>query len=149
MRRKYNSDDKGDYFFNNEITGGKKPPIPPLPPPPDDDIAMDDDDYDDDDFDIDDMEPCWMFETISALVTMDKPFGILFNIEKVKKFLELRGYVVGEKHFSHIGDDVVVAIKGGDLADIKDTPEDAAKNHIRKVFNEEIQDILLNWLNRL
>ena len=68
--------------------------------------------------------------------------------EKIEKFLKARGYNIFDKYFSHIDDSIKIAIKGDDPDIVPDTPE-GAKKHIRAVFAEEVQDILLKWLLKI
>lgn len=139
MRGKLENNNDENYFFNSELGGvGKIPTTPPDDPG--------DDGYDD----FDDMpdEACWMFDTISALMAMDKPFGFIFDIDKIEKFLEARGYTIGDKYFSHINDSLKVAIKG-DPDTIQDSTDDARDYHIRHVFANEVQDIILKWLLKI
>jgi len=138
MRRKVDKNSKNDYFFNSEITGSRGSFDPPI-----DDIE--DDIIDDDDFDDGAPEPCYMFDAISTILAMDKPFGMLFDIDKIEKFLIARGYKIVDKYFSHINDSVKIAVKTEDPNTIPDSPE-GAKYHIRAAFSSEIQDILLKWL---
>ena len=137
MRGKLENNNDENYFFNSELGGGRIPPMddPELP-----------EDYDE----YDDMpdEACWMFDTISALISMDKPFGIIFDIPKIEKFLEARGYTIGDKYFSHINDSLKVAIKG-DPDSIPDSHEGARDHHIRYIFANEVQDIILKWLLKI
>ena len=139
MRGKLENNNDENYFFNSGgIGGGGRIPTPINNP-------EDSDDYED----FDDMpdEACWMFDTISALMAMDKPFGIIFDIDKIEKFLTARGYTVADKYFSHINDSLKVATKGNP-DDIPDTPE-GAKYHIRAAFANEVQDILIKWLLKI
>lgn len=139
MRGKLDNNNEENYFFNSSLGGGS---IPVPPDNPDDSEGYDD--YDDDIPN----EACWMFDTISALMAMDKPFGIIFDVPKIEKFLKARGYNIFDKYFSHINDSIKVAIKGDDPDIVPDTPE-GAKKHIRAVFAEEVQDILLKWLLKI
>ena len=137
MRGKLENNNDENYFFSGLGGGGK------IPTPPDDSDGMYEDDFDD----MPD-EACWMFDTISALMAMDKPFGIIFDIPKIEKFLKARGYTIGDKYFSHINDSLKVAIKG-DPDSIPDTHEGARDHHIRYVFANEVQEILLKWLLKI
>lgn len=144
MRRKFeNSDD--DYFFNEEITGGPKKnktseskDTNNLPDPEDDPEFYEDLTS----------ESCWMFDTISTIMAMDKPFGMLFSMPKIEKFLKARGYEIVDKYFSHLKDTMKLAVKKEevDIDSLPDTTETASTYHIRGVFTSEIQDILLKWL---
>ena len=71
MRGKLDNNNEENYFFNSSLGGGS---IPVPPDNPDDSEGYDD--YDDDIPN----EACWMFDTISALMAMDKPFGIIFDV---------------------------------------------------------------------
>lgn len=138
MRGKLDNNNEENYFFNSGLGGGS---IPVPPDDPDDSEGYDD--YDDIP-----NEACWMFDTISALMAMDKPFGIIFDVPKIEKFLKARGYNIFDKYFSHIDDSIKIAIKGDDPDIVPDTPE-GTKKHIRAVFAEEVQDILLKWLLKI
>ena len=137
MRGKLENNNDENYFFNSGLGGGR------IPPTDDPELPEDYDEYDD----MPD-EACWMFDTISALISMDKPFGIIFDIPKIEKFLEARGYTIGDKYFSHINDSLKVAIKG-DPDSIPDSHEGARDHHIRYIFANEVQDIILKWLLKI
>lgn len=142
MRRKVDKNNK-DYFFNSEITGPSgKGPIPPI------DAPISDDEYDDDDEEFDDIpEACYMFDAISTMISIDKPFGMLFDVDKIEKFLVSRGYKIADKFFSHINGSIRIATKD-DPSSVEDSPE-GAKNHVRAVFSNEVQDIILKWLLKI
>ena len=142
MRRKIDKNNDKNYFFNREITGVGGGDIDL---PIDDEFSYDEDDGDDDMGD--DFEPCYMFNAISAIMAMDKPFGILFDIDKIEKFLISRGYKIADKYFSHINDSIKVATKD-DPDNIPDSTE-GARYHIRAVFASEVQDIILKWLLKI
>ena len=135
MRRKVNKDKK-DYFFNSDIIKPGKPV--------DNDLPIDADDIFDD-FEV--PETCYMFDAISSLIAIDKPFGMLFSSEKVEKFLVSRGYQIVDKYFSHVDDAIKVATKS-DPNDIPDSPE-GTKYYYRNVFSEEVQEIILSWLLKI
>ena len=139
MKRDFNNDSDGGNFFYDDITGPNGPSF--ISSPLDSDDKLDSDDF------------CGMSDTFFALMTMDKPFGILFSTERIERFLKARGYTLADRYFSHIGDDVKVAIKLKDGESVNtaiaDTPEDAAKYHIRAIFSSEVQEILLKWLLKI
>jgi len=144
MRGKLDNNDNENYFFNSDLGGGGKNKYPTPPFDPDDDPDFDPD------FDNDEVsgEACWMFDTISALVAMDKPFGMLFDMPKIEKFLKARGYFIHDKYFSHINDSIKIAIKSDDPDTVPDTQE-GSKLHVRAVFAEEVQEIILKWLLKI
>ena len=143
MRRKIDKNNDKNYFFNREITGVSSGDGDGIDLPIDDEFS-----YDDEDDGVDnDLEPCYMFNAISAIMAMDKPFGILFDIDKIEKFLISRGYKIVDKYFSHINDSIKVATKD-DPDNIPDSTE-GARYHIRAVFANEVQDILLKWLLKI
>lgn len=72
------------------------------------------------------------------------PFSILWDIDKVKKFLIARGYEIITRQNS-VGDDIELAVK----PEQKVLPIDAEDDNILEVFENDIQDIILGWLLKL
>lgn len=88
-------------------------------------------------------EECYMAKKMAeSLAFLDKPFGISWDLELVKDFLEKRGYKViirldkaGEKYYSVFAPDESDCI-----------PDE---QNIMDVFSYEVQSSLLNWLLKI
>ena len=88
-------------------------------------------------------EECYMAKKMAeSLAFLDKPFGISWDLELVKKFLEQKGYKVvirlnndGERYYSVFN------------------PEDSDcipdEQNIMDVFSYEVQVALLNWFLKI
>ena len=91
-------------------------------------------------------EECPFMDAIIDAISFPRPFGIVWSDEKLAKFLEGRGYKIIEKHYkdpSRKKDTYRVALKPG----IPIPPEE--ESNFDYVFSQEVQDILLNWLNKI
>lgn len=92
----------------------------------------------------DDEEGCPFVDVLASLTLMPKPFGIIWDDDKIENFLEKRGYKIIERFSEFTGESYKVAVKKDDSY----IPEDDCSN-LSKVFSSEVQDILSNWLLKL
>lgn len=93
----------------------------------------------------DDGETCEMFDSIVAVSMIPKPFGFVWDVDKIKEFLVARGYKIFKQPLKEdSGDFFEVAVKSDSLV----VPSDVDSN-IRSVFDREVQDILLKWLLKI
>lgn len=86
-------------------------------------------------------EGCPMTDFVLGILMLDKPFGILWNNDKMENFLQKRGYKIILRHSDITNQDYKVAFKPEDEC----IPETDVDN-IRDIFNQEIQDVILNIL---
>lgn len=98
----------------------------------------------DDEFEIDSEDFCPMTEILLSAIMIDRPFGIIWKDEIIEKFLMKRGYKIITRHSDVTGSDYRVAFKTSDSC----IPETDVDN-LRSVFNDEVQEILSNWLLKL
>lgn len=86
----------------------------------------------------DDTPSCEFFDNFVSVAMISKPFGFIWDEGRIIKFLKARGYKIinNDSEFS-----VPLAVKPetSELPDFKD-------GNIRVVFDEEVKDIILNWL---
>lgn len=99
-------------------------------------------------FEDEDNEPCPVFDAVCSIMALPKPFGFLWeNDEKLIKFLEKRGYRVLQRQIKNKEgkkENISIAVK----PDSTNIP-DLDYSNIREVFQEECQDIILNWLLKI
>lgn len=88
-----------------------------------------------------DEEGCPMTDLFISLLMMDKPLGMLWDSDKMEKFLQARGYKIISRYSSVLDKNYKVAVK----ADQSYIPETEVDN-IREVFCSELQDIILELL---
>lgn len=93
---------------------------------------------------LDQDEFCPMTDILLSAMMIDKPLGILWKNEIMEDFLIKRGYKIITRHSDVTGNDYKVAFKTSDSC----IPETDVDN-IRNVFNDEVQEILSNWLLKL
>lgn len=75
------------------------------------------------------------------LMSSSKPFGMIWEDDKMMDFLKKRGYSI-LKRTDDNGDTYEVAIKNGE----KTIPD---YDNICETFEDEVQDILINWLLKI
>lgn len=88
-------------------------------------------------------EECFMAKKMAeSLAFLDKPFGISWDLELVKNFLEKKGYKVvirlnnmGERYYS--------------VFNPKDSDCIPDEQNIMDIFSYEVQVSLLNWLLKI
>lgn len=79
---------------------------------------------------------------VMSLAGLPKPFGLPWKRDKIIKFLEERGYTIIERTtagIDGIGENYSVAVKPDD----EYIPQ---KDNLLDTFQDEVQDILINWL---
>lgn len=94
-----------------------------------------------------DSDSCPYFDIIMHTVLLSRPFGILWDNDKMENFLKKRGYKIIEKHFSdpdRKSETYKIAIKSGSIK----MPTDEVSN-IREVFDSELQDVILSWIDKI
>ena len=79
-----------------------------------------------------------------SLLTMDKPFGILWSRDNQISFLKKLGYKIIELNKDFTEYSIQVAVK----PDSEIIP-DMSRDNIGEVFSNEIQGILLDWLLKI
>lgn len=88
---------------------------------------------------------CPSVSPIKALIyksiLMSKPFGMIWSMDNMKKFLKKKGYKFIKRKNELTGEYVEMAVKP-DSALIPDT----ALTNIVSVFEDELQKTLVNWL---
>lgn len=92
-------------------------------------------------------DSCPYFDIIMHTILLSRPFGIIWNDDKMESFLIKRGYKIIEKHYTDKDrkkETYRVAIKSGSC----NMPVDEISN-IRDVFDLEIQDVILGWLDKI
>lgn len=92
-------------------------------------------------------EDCPYFGILMHSILMPKPFGIIWDEDKMIKFLEKRGYKILERHYldrdrRSKDSKYKVALKPG-------TKLTVDHSNIREVFDSEIQDLLLSWFEKI
>lgn len=96
---------------------------------------------DDFDFEPEDLPDCLLTDLVISNMMMSKPFGMNWDYDKMKEFLVKKGYKIITRYSDSREVEYEVAIKPGSSY----IPEDDFSN-IREIFDQEVQDILLNWL---
>lgn len=89
----------------------------------------------------DDLPDCPLTDLVISNMMMSKPFGMNWDYDKMKEFLVKKGYKIITRYSDFREVEYEVAIKPGSSY----IPEDDFSN-IREIFDQEVQDILLNWL---
>lgn len=87
-----------------------------------------------------DEEPCPFIDLVCSMLGINKPFGFMWEEEKMIEFLKERGYKILERK-TNDGTKYKVAGKSY-------IPEEEVSN-IANVFSSEIQDIILKWLLKI
>lgn len=90
-----------------------------------------------------DDDNCPYLDLITTLLLQDKPFGIMWTIDKMLLFLKARGYKLLERKDSS-GNEYMVAVNPSDSS-IPDT----GRSNIKEVFDSEMQEILLKWVLKI
>lgn len=93
---------------------------------------------------IEDQDSCPMMDVLISMLMMDRPFGIVWNNGIMENFLINRGYKIITRYSNITESDYKVAFKSSDSC----IPETDVDN-IRSVFNNEVQEILSNWLLKI
>lgn len=88
----------------------------------------------------DEEEICPYTEMMMSAILCGKPFGMLWPEDTMIDFLKKRNYKIVKRHDEDKDKDFNVAVKSGDLK-----IEEEFSN-INKVFETEIQTIIINWL---
>ena len=96
-----------------------------------------------DEFDFELDHDCPLTDIVIGMSMIPKPFGFIWNLEKIEKFLITRGYKILER-YSDDNKSYKVAVK----PDSSYIPSENCSN-LRKVFENEVEDILLEWLTNL
>lgn len=96
---------------------------------------------DDFDFEPEDLPDCPLTDLVISNMMMSKSFGMNWDYDKMKEFLVKKGYKIITRYSDFREVEYEVAIKPGSSY----IPEDDFSN-IREIFDQEVQDILLNWL---
>lgn len=91
-----------------------------------------------------DEELCPSVSMFVSLLTMDKPFGILWSRDNQVTFLKKLGYKIIEVNKDITEYDILVAVK----PDSEIIP-DMNRDNIEETFSNEVQGILLNWLLKI
>ena len=86
-------------------------------------------------------ENCPLPGMIMGFLSVPRPFGFTWSVEKIKKFLSARGYCLIDRFDEDIDDMITVACKKDDEI----IPE---KGNLVEVFKSEIEDIIFEWLLR-
>lgn len=89
-----------------------------------------------------DEEECPLPKMVMGFLSLPRPLGILWPIEKIKKFLTARGYILIERLDPDIEEYITVACKENDEV----IPE---TSNLLEVFTSEVEDLLLGWLLKL
>ena len=99
-----------------------------------------------DDNEIDSVEElCPSVSMFVSLLTMDKPFGIIWSREHQIYFLKKLGYKIIESNKDNTDyPPIQVAVKAD-----SDMIPDINNSNIEEVFSDEVQKILLNWLLKI
>lgn len=79
-----------------------------------------------------------------SLLTMDKPFGILWSRDNQITFLKKLGYKIIESKEDFTGYNIMVAVKPE-----SEIIPDMDRDNIEETFSKEIQGILLDWLLKI
>lgn len=103
-----------------------------------DNFEEQDDDFE---FEPEDLPDCPLTDLVISNMMMSKPFGVSWDYDKMKEFLQKRGYKIITRYSDSREIEYEVAIKPGSSY----IPEDDFSN-IKSIFDSEVQDILLNWL---
>lgn len=87
-------------------------------------------------------DECPIAEMAMSLSMMDKPFGIIWDREKMERFLEHRGYQVITRYSDVTESEYRVAVR----PDSSYIPE---RSNISELFVSEVQETILGWLMKL
>ena len=79
------------------------------------------------------------FPMLSAFL-INRPFGIQFSFTNMEKFLKIRGYTILERTSVETGELYHIAVKPGETKTLPKT------GNIIVTFNQEVEEVLLNWL---
>ena len=90
-----------------------------------------------------DGEYCEVYESVMKAALISKPFGIMWDEEYIIKFLKKLGYKIVERIDEDTNDIYPVPVKPGTEV----IPE--KRNELRRVFDMEIQKVLLKFLFKI
>lgn len=82
-------------------------------------------------------------ELLYKTLFIPKPFGIIWNSEKMEDFLKFKGYKILKRVDEITGKPMNIAIK----PEAKFIPNE--KSNILELFELEVQDTILNWLKSI
>ena len=91
-------------------------------------------------------DTCPYFDIMMHTILLSRPFGIVWDNDKMEKFLSKRGYKIIEKHYTdedRAGETYKVAIKPGYILPIHEV------SNIRETFDSELQDVILGWIDKI
>ena len=84
-------------------------------------------------------------EIMYHMLALPKPFGILWDFDKMEDFLKFKGYKIIERTDEESGRTCKMAIKPGD----KYIPDFSKGTNILDIFTDEVQDSIINWLKKI
>lgn len=84
---------------------------------------------------------------IMTMMSMPRPFGMIWHDEVMERFLESRGYILINKHSNEHGRDFKYAVKKGE--DFIPEMDSNQSSNVISVFEKEVQTILMDWLLEL
>lgn len=90
----------------------------------------------------DEDEECPLPKMVMGFLSLPRPLGILWPIEKIKKFLKARGYLLLERIDPETEELITVACKSNDEI----IPE---TGNLVEIFTSEVEDILMDWLLKI
>ena len=84
-------------------------------------------------------------EIMYHMFALPKPFGILWDFDKMEDFLKFKGYKIIERTDEETGRTCKMAIKPGD----KYIPDFSKGTNILDIFTDEVQNSIISWLKKI